>query len=173
MEKQAPYSILSFLLQPQLLKENKLLSPYLLTPKQLHGNLIFYKNKGLIFVGPSGAGKSMLSFKLIQKKAQLIADDIIRLHTKADRIYGQCPDAGFGHMEIFGLGIIKLPSHHIKKTAPIDHIFIHHNHPPRQWEEQKLYLLDRPIKTSFLNFNHHFACDYIDAFCDYRHKIFS
>lgn len=149
-----------------------MLSPYLLTLEQMHGNFIFYKNHGLVFVGPSGAGKSMLSYQLIQKKAKLIADDIILLSKAAqgetDKIYGQCPPAGFGHMEIYGLGIIKLLPHQTQKTAPIDYIFIHHDNPPRLLEEQKLSLLEAPIKASFLNFNHSFARDYIDAFCAHK-----
>ncbi len=154
-----------------------MLTPYLLTPQQLHGNFIFYKNCGFIFIGPPGSGKSMLSFQLIQKGAHLIADDIITLSSQRDddnnNVYGHCPDLAFGFMEIFGLGIIELPSQQIKKRASIHHIFMYHKNPPRLLEEHTVCLLQTPIKMSFLNFSKRSSSDYIDAFCDYPRKNFS
>ncbi len=154
---------------------------YILNLKQLHGNFIFYKDYGLIFVGPSGCGKSMLSFQLIQKGAQLISDDIIDLSIQPcdnkaqktpQKLYGQSPDLAFGYMEIFGLGIIKLPKVQIKKRAPIHHIFIHHHKPPRLLEEQPVCLLNISLKASYLNFSNNFASDYINAFYNYPRKNF-
>ncbi len=144
---------------------------YQLNNHQLHGNFIFYKNKGFVFLAPPGSGKSMLSFQLIQKGAKLIADDIIELSTKRQKtdlsVYGQSPQNGFGIMEIFGLGIIKLPLGQIQKSAPIEHIFSHCDKMPRLIEKKSVSLLDIDIPLSCLDFKSPFAADYIDAFCDY------
>lgn len=144
---------------------------YQLNSHQLHGNFVFYKNKGLVFLAPPGSGKSMLSFQLMQKGAKLIADDIIEITMQKQKtdlsVYGQSMQNGFGFMEIFGLGIIELPSGQIQKSAPIDHIFIHCDNMPRLIEKKSVSLLDIDIPLSCLDFKNPFASGYIDAFCDY------
>ncbi len=149
-----------------------MIKAYKLNDYQIHGNFIFYKNHGLVFIAPPSSGKSMLSFRLIQKGAKLIADDIIEIYRPNEKtdlsVYGQAPHHAQAYMEIFGLGVIQLPRHKIMQSSPIHHIFIHHDNPPRLLQEKQVCLLDIPIKASPLNFKGPFAADYIDAFCDYH-----
>lgn len=78
--------------------------------KQIHGTSICYKQKGLLFLGKSGNGKSDLALRLIDKGANLIADDQTILTLKNNKIILTCPSEIKSKLEIRGIGIIKMPS---------------------------------------------------------------
>ncbi len=139
-----------------------MLKPYLLKDNVIHGNLIEYKNQGLLLLGASGSGKSLLSYQLITQGAKLVADDIVQFD---DNNIGQCPKQ-YGHMEIYGLGIIELTPHlHIPSVA-ITHIFFHQKNPPRLYEKKHLTLGKKEISYSDIDLSHHFSPTYISIFCD-------
>jgi HPr kinase/phosphorylase len=78
--------------------------------KQIHGTSICYKQNGLLFLGESGTGKSDLALRLIDKGADLIADDQTILTLKNNEIILSCPEKIKSKLEIRGIGIIEMPS---------------------------------------------------------------
>jgi hypothetical protein len=45
----------------------------------LHGSLVAWKRRGLVFLGPRGAGKSTTALALVQRGAVLVSDDLVPL----------------------------------------------------------------------------------------------
>lgn len=45
----------------------------------LHGSLVSWKGRGLVFLGPRGAGKSTTALALVQRGAVLVSDDLVPL----------------------------------------------------------------------------------------------
>jgi serine kinase of HPr protein (carbohydrate metabolism regulator) len=64
---------------------------------------------GVLLLGPSGAGKSDLALRLIERGAQLVADDRTDLFIRRNRLHASAPKRIAGYMEIRGLGIVELP----------------------------------------------------------------
>lgn len=88
-----------------------LLSDYLddfFAPSEtLHGSLVDVHGTGLLVTGKSGIGKSEVALDLVERGHRLVADDVVLVTRKADRILmGQGNDLLQHLMEIRGLGII-------------------------------------------------------------------
>lgn len=61
---------------------------------------------GVLLRGPSGAGKSDLALRLIERGANLIADDLTILRPSGLALIATCPAGFSGRIEARGVGII-------------------------------------------------------------------
>ena len=59
---------------------------------QIHATCISIDGIGLILRGPSGSGKSDLALRLMERSAQLIADDRVDLTCVDGVLIGRAPD---------------------------------------------------------------------------------
>ncbi len=88
----------------------------MLNSKILHASLVVLDGKGILITGKSGCGKSDLAFRLIEeKKAILVADDVVRVFQKNGILYGECSEKLAGLLEIRGVGIAKY--NYLKSSA--------------------------------------------------------
>lgn len=72
----------------------------------MHASFVLWRNKGILFKGKSGSGKSELSLKFIENKgAVLVADDVVALETRKNRLFGWAPENIQGLLEIRNVGI--------------------------------------------------------------------
>lgn len=72
----------------------------------IHATTIAIDGAGAILRGPSGSGKSDLALRLIDRGAQLIADDQTVLFIEDGRLMAQAPPEIAGKMEVRGVGVI-------------------------------------------------------------------
>ncbi len=77
---------------------------------QVHGTCVAIAGIGVLLRGPSGSGKSDLALRLIDRGAQLVADDRVTLQREEDGIVASAPPALAGRIEVRGLGVARLPS---------------------------------------------------------------
>ncbi|MBY9062099.1 aldolase [Sphingomonas yunnanensis] len=85
-------------------------------PVTLHATAVALGGRAVLLTGPSGAGKSDLALRLIDRGAELVADDYTMLvHDGADLVAGS-PATIAGRMEVRGLGIVDRP---YRLVAPI------------------------------------------------------
>jgi serine kinase of HPr protein (carbohydrate metabolism regulator) len=66
-------------------------------------------NTGILLLGPSGAGKSDLALRLIERGAELVADDRTDLFVERGHLAARAPASIAGYIEVRGLGILELP----------------------------------------------------------------
>ncbi|MEE1878335.1 HPr kinase/phosphorylase [Altererythrobacter litoralis] len=66
--------------------------------------------RALLLEGAPGSGKSSLALALIDRGAQLIGDDGVRLLREGDSVAASPPPNIAGKLEIRGVGIVDLPT---------------------------------------------------------------
>ena len=66
------------------------------------------RNRALILEGPPGSGKSSLALALIDRGAQLIGDDGVRLERVGTQIVAHPPPHTAGMLEIRGVGLVEI-----------------------------------------------------------------
>ena len=72
----------------------------------MHASFVVWKKKGILFRGKSGSGKSELALKFIENKnAVLVADDIVLLENRKNKLFGKVPENIAGWLEIRNVGI--------------------------------------------------------------------
>lgn len=72
----------------------------------MHASFVVWKKKGILFRGKSGSGKSELALKFIENKnAVLVADDIVFLENRKNKLFGKVPENIAGLLEIRNVGI--------------------------------------------------------------------
>ena len=72
----------------------------------MHATFVLWRNKGILFRGKSGSGKSELALKFIENKnAVLVADDVVALKTRQNKLWGYAPENIRGLLEIRNVGI--------------------------------------------------------------------
>ena len=76
---------------------------------QLHASCVAFGETAILLRGPSGSGKSDLALRLIERGAQLVADDRVDLRRDAARLRAGPPENLAGLLEIRGVGIVRLP----------------------------------------------------------------
>ncbi len=75
--------------------------------ENLHATLVDVYGTGMLLTGKSGIGKSEVALDLVERGHRLVADDVVTISRKADRILmGQGNDTLQHLMEIRGLGIV-------------------------------------------------------------------
>lgn len=84
----------------------------------IHATLIDIKGHGVLLVGKSSVGKSDLALRLISGgKAVLVADDIVEIFAKNNKVLGTYNNNIKGKLEVRGIGIIEYP---YKDCTPIE-----------------------------------------------------
>ncbi len=73
------------------------------------GTALSWLDRGLLLLGRSGAGKSDLALRLIELGGRLVADDLVRLEVRGDRLVARA-HAAQGLIELRGQGIFRLPA---------------------------------------------------------------
>ena len=72
----------------------------------MHASFVVWKKKGILFRGKSGSGKSELALKFIENKnAVLVADDIVWLENRKNKLFGKVPENIAGLLDIRNVGI--------------------------------------------------------------------
>jgi serine kinase of HPr protein (carbohydrate metabolism regulator) len=70
----------------------------------------------VLIAGASGAGKSDLAMRLIDRGAELVADDYVCLTVAGDRLIASAPERIAGKIELRDVGVLTLPS---IESAPV------------------------------------------------------
>ncbi len=73
--------------------------------ERLHGSAVAIDGMGVLLLGQSGSGKSDLALRLIDRGAQLVADDIIEAEQEQGALWVSPPPRLAGLIELRGLGI--------------------------------------------------------------------
>ncbi len=72
----------------------------------LHANALMVRGVGVLLLGPSGSGKSDFSLRLIDRGAQLIADDYVVIEQRQGGLWASAAPKIAGKMEIRHIGIV-------------------------------------------------------------------
>ena len=75
----------------------------------LHATCIAIGGRGVLLTGPSGSGKSDLGLRLIDRGAELVADDGTIVEAREGRLIASCGPNIAGRIEARGIGILALP----------------------------------------------------------------
>jgi serine kinase of HPr protein (carbohydrate metabolism regulator) len=89
--------------------------PHLDAPHQIHATAVAINGRGVLLLGPSGAGKSDLALRLIDRGAELIADDRVDLADDGACVVLSAPARIAGLIEVRGLDIL----HFAHVAAPL------------------------------------------------------
>jgi HPr kinase/phosphorylase len=86
----------------------------------IHATCLGFEGAGVLIIGPPGAGKSDLALRLIDQpghgtsgrlwRAQLVADDQVRVRRDGFALIATAPDGLAGLIEVRGLGIVAAPA---------------------------------------------------------------
>jgi hypothetical protein len=87
---------------------------------RIHGTCVAVEGRGALFRGAAGAGKSDLALRLIERGAQLIADDQVVIEKDGDGVRAMAEPRLQGKLEVRGIGIVDVPS---VQGAPLLAIF--------------------------------------------------
>lgn len=77
---------------------------------QVHASCVAFEGKGVLLRGPPGAGKSDLALRAIEAGARLVADDLVALDLRGDRVWARALPRADGRLEVRGVGIVRLPA---------------------------------------------------------------
>ena len=77
---------------------------------QVHASCVAFEGKGVLLRGPPGAGKSDLALRAIEAGARLVADDLVALDLRGDRVWACALPRADGRLEVRGVGIVRLPA---------------------------------------------------------------
>ena len=76
---------------------------------QLHASTVVIDGAAVAIAGPTGSGKSGFALGLMNRGAQLLADDITWVRDAGDAVIAHCPPALSGQIEARGMGILTAP----------------------------------------------------------------
>jgi serine kinase of HPr protein (carbohydrate metabolism regulator) len=81
-----------------------------LSSESLHATTVAINGRAVVLNGPSGAGKSDLALRLMDRGAQLVADDVTILRRLDQRLLAAAPERIRGKLEVRGLGLFDVPA---------------------------------------------------------------
>ncbi|WP_343525262.1 HPr kinase/phosphatase C-terminal domain-containing protein [Sphingomonas sp.] len=76
----------------------------------IHATCVTIEGVGVLLRGPSGSGKSDLALRLIDRGAELVADDYVHAVAEADGLRVTVPETIAGLIEVRGVGILPRPN---------------------------------------------------------------
>ncbi len=76
---------------------------------QTHGVLVEVLGVGILLLGPSGIGKSECALELVTRGHRMVADDVVKLERRGERVLGRAPKRIRHYTEIRGIGLLYLP----------------------------------------------------------------
>lgn len=94
-------------------------------------------NAAVLLLGDSGSGKSDVALRLIAMGGSLLADDQTELYGESGRLFAAVPEGLRGHMEIRGVGILKLPA---RATASVLFCVMLTQQRERRLPEEEIYM---------------------------------
>ena len=89
-------------------------------PLRLHGTCVAVEGRGALFRGGPGSGKSDLALRLIERGAQLVADDQVLIEKVSDGLRALAEPRLQGRLEVRGIGVLDVPA---VQAAPLSAIF--------------------------------------------------
>jgi HPr kinase/phosphorylase len=116
---------------------------------QVHGALVQVQGVGVLLLGASGVGKSETALELVTRGHALVADDVVELAARGERLIGRAPEAIRHYLEIRGLGLLYVPELYgaraVQLESPVDLICrLEPDAPGREFERVGL---ERPRET--------------------------
>ena len=75
----------------------------------IHASCVAAAKRGVLILGPSGHGKSDLALRLIDRGAELVADDRCDVWHEDGALWCRPPAALAGRIEVRGIGIVERP----------------------------------------------------------------
>lgn len=75
----------------------------------VHATCVAVDKRGILLLGPSGSGKSDLALRLIDRGADLVADDRCDLWLERGQLWCRAPVNLAGKLEVRGIGIVDKP----------------------------------------------------------------
>ncbi|MCM8731366.1 HPr kinase/phosphorylase [Hephaestia sp. GCM10023244] len=88
----------------------------IVSSETLHASCVAVHGRAVLIEGPSGSGKSDLALRLIDRGAQLVADDYTILTRENGTLKASPPATIAGQIEVRALGIVDMP--HVDR-APV------------------------------------------------------
>jgi len=76
----------------------------------IHGTCVAVEGRGALFRGTSGSGKSDLALRLIERGAQLVADDQVVIDGGEQGLMARSEPRLQGKLEVRGIGVLDVPS---------------------------------------------------------------
>jgi serine kinase of HPr protein (carbohydrate metabolism regulator) len=77
--------------------------------ERIHASCVAIGGRAVLLCGASGSGKSDLALRLIDRGAELVADDQVLLVRDGDQLRASPPATIAGAIEVRGLGILAMP----------------------------------------------------------------
>jgi len=87
--------------------------------QRLHATAIALGGKACLLLGPSGSGKSDLALRLLEAGGKLIGDDYVQISRAGKRLAVSALAPMRGHIEVRGVGIVKLSPARLARSAPL------------------------------------------------------
>lgn len=114
---------------------------------RVHASCIAVEGKGVLLAGPSGVGKSDLALRLMDAGAELVADDWTLVREEGDALMASAPPSIAGLIEVRHIGILRVPCRpNVRIALYIDLLPPQALPPDRCPEEERIFLLDRPVR---------------------------
>ncbi|MFV0622530.1 HPr kinase/phosphorylase [Sphingomonas sp. ac-8] len=111
----------------------------------LHACCVAIGGRGVLIEGDSGAGKSDLTLRLVDRGAELVADDYTVLTAQGGRLVGRAPDRIAGRIEVRGIGIVSLPYRNEVPVAMLVRIEPTPERLPERPERRRIAGLELPV----------------------------
>lgn len=86
------------------------------THDRLHATAVAINGRAVLLTGRSGSGKSDLAMRLIDRGAELVADDQVTLQRRGEQLFALAEPGVAGKIELAGVGILGLP---FRAEAPV------------------------------------------------------
>ena len=105
-----------------------------LSSETLHASCVAIKGRGVLIEGRSGEGKSDLALRLIDRGAELVADDYTICQRHEGVLQASAPANIAGKIEVRGIGILDMP---FAARAPVELLIVILDAPPRFPEDRR------------------------------------
>lgn len=108
----------------------------------IHATTVAVNGMAVLLTGPSGAGKSDLALRLIDRGAELVADDYTELTRDGDELVAAAPATIAGRMEVRGIGIVDWP---YRVVAPVALVVLLADEDERMPEPRTIEIAGVPV----------------------------